>query len=72
MTPDEIIRDWALKLRALLEASDDCTACSFTTSDGVTYSYAVGEGLTVSTDAGGLHYPESALDDEMWLVSDVA
>lgn len=72
MATGDVMRHWALALRALLE-STDMTEVEVR-NDRVTYEYVMGRGLRVYVDQGDNHpvtadLPESALDEEKWMVA---
>lgn len=63
----DALRGWALYARPIAERIGD--TAEFTLTNGATVRYTLGEGLTYSTPAGDVSYPEAALDDETFEVA---
>lgn len=68
MTTSDILRDWALRLRSLLDAEPQARRIELTLENGSTVSYerAVGLEYVIAGEGTTLRIPEDALDEERW------
>lgn len=64
-----LLHECARNLRPVLEATPNATKVTLEFENGATLAYVRGEGLVVVAAGHTMRVPESALDDERWMVA---
>lgn len=65
----DLLHACARSLRPVLEATPNATRVALEFENGATLAYVRGEGLVVEAAGHTMRVPESALDDERWMVA---